>query len=326
MLSTNTYPEETNIAVWGPTQSGKDWLYKGFAQELEHFHSRFSDKFDFILQEKTGMGPFTPVIAEPPSNIVPTTYVEDYIHSFIRKPKPGYEDGKYTEGILTHYINFHNNRGADLVAAIMDRDRFEPTYLAITESKYLLILLDPLFDKSSKENLKPNENSTTSDDEGNEEYPEIALRPGISKEDYYKILTLLLKELTETKVPNRHIAICITKNDAIKIKSNNPWALLERVFGQRISRLFNSYRSTFNMEVFATSAAGYTKIRGVYQPNFSNGKLLHESNWDPFNCAAPFFWMFQHREIENIKNTSNFLNRDHNLRKYIPYPPPRQLF
>ncbi len=325
MTPIDIYPEETNIAVWGPTQSGKDWLYKGFAKELEDYYSPRAVDFDFILQEKHGTDPYVPVIAEPPKDIAPTTFGEDYIHSFIRRPKPGIMNSNYSASILTHYINFHNNRGADLVAAVLDRDRFEEAYFSITKSQYLLILLDPLFDKSSKEKLDSNEIiPVPSDDDDTNEYPDVALQPGIGKDEYFKILTKLLQTLAETQSASRYLAICITKTDAIKIKNNNPWALLERVFGNKISRLFNNYRTIFNMEMFATSAAGYTKVRGIHQPNFAHGRLVDENHWDPFNCAAPFFWMFQNREIEHIKRTSNFLNKEHNLRKYIRYPLPRQ--
>lgn len=317
------FPKEIDITVWGPTQSGKDWLYRGFAKELEYYN-HYNNELDFILQMKRGSDPYENVITESPSNISPTSVGEDYIHSFFRRPRHNNSGDNYSVGFMQHYINFHNGRGADLVAAIMDKDKYEQTYLSIARSQNLLILLDPLFDNTGREGLGLNENTLFMNTESIvDEYPEIALRPGLNKADYHKILGILLHELAESKVQNRHLAFCITKTDAMKIRGSDPWALLERVFGQQIFKLVNSYRNVCNIEAFATSAAGYTKVRGILQSNFANGKLIDETKWNPFNCAAPFFWIFQNREIEQIKNTSNFLNREHNLRRYIRYPTPR---
>ncbi len=313
-----TSPEETEITVWGPTQSGKDWLYKGFAKELEEYTLRSAD-FSFDLREKRRADMnFLPVMAEPPDDIHPTSIGEDYIHSFSRKIKPNKNDDPHKLSAYTHYINFHNNRGADLVAALLDPARFEQTFLSIINSKYTLIVLDPNFEKSENLSIITTENSQDSHDE----YPEIAVRPGMNKDNYYKILTMLLEALVDSGIPNRHLAVCITKTDTLKISSSNPWYLLERTFGQKIHRLFNNYRTTFNIEVFATSAAGYMTKRGKSEVNFINGKLIDREYWKPVNCASPFFWIFQNKEIENIKAKSNFLNRESNLRSYMRYPLP----
>jgi hypothetical protein len=325
MSQFNSLPQETEITVWGPTQSGKDWLYKGFAKELEEFTLRSQD-FIFDLREKRRIDlNFTPVLAEPPNEINPTSIGEDYIHSFTRKIKEnqGLDSNKLST--YTHYINFHNNRGADLVAALLDPARFETTFLSIIKSQYLLIVLDPNFEKT--EDLTPIESSDIDQSSNVDEYPEVALRPGMSKDNYYKILTMLLEALANYNSPKKYLAVCITKTDTLKISSSDPWYLLERTFGQKIFRLFDNYRRVFNMEAFATSAAGYATIKGKSTPNFTHsindhGKLLDSAHWRPINCAAPFFWIFQNRELEQIKLKSNFLNKESNLRNYKRYPLP----
>jgi hypothetical protein len=124
----------------------------------------------------------------------------------------------------------------------------------------------------------------------------------------------------------RYLAICMTKMDTTRFRDSDNWRLLERVFGSDIYKLITNYRTTFNIEVFATSAAGYfVNERGEHVPNFSNGRLVDIDEWSPINCAAPFFWMFENQEIERIRAASNLLNRESNLLKYIKYPPPRRI-
>lgn len=310
--------QPTEIAIWGPTQSGKDWLYKGFAKELEHYDQN-SEDFNFVLQERrVGSDQFKLSIATPPDDIRPTSYEEDYIVRFARKPKPGKNRDEILLSSHYHDINFHNNRGANLIASVLEySDNFEPTRLSIERSRYLLIVLDPNFDKTSPEGQTyfQDNNSDMQD-----EFPDIALHPGLSKENYYQMLLKLLEILSNANVPDRHLAICITKTDTLKITSYNTWSLLERAFGQKIFKLFNTYRNIFKIEVFATSAAGYIRKKGESVPNFAKGKLIDTENWRPINCAAPFFWIYQNKEIERIKLTSNFLNKEYNLRKYIKYP------
>lgn len=303
--------QETEIIVWGPTQSGKDWLYRGFAKELEEYTLRSND-FIFELREMhKGSGNFTPVTTDPPDDITPTAIGEDYIHSFTRKIKQDKKTDANKTSVYTHYFNFHNNRGSDLVAALEDPTRFDTTFSDITGSQYILIVLDPNFDKLENLSL------VGTPDIG---YSERALQPGMSKDNYFKVLTMLFNSLIEHNTPKKHLAVCITKTDTLRISNRDPWDLLARAFGQKIYRLFDNYRKDFNMEAFATSAAGYATIRGKPEPNYSKGKLIDADHWRPTNCAAPFFWIFQNKEIEQIKLNSNFLNKESNLRNYKRYP------
>jgi hypothetical protein len=322
--------QEDQIAVWGPTQSGKDWLYKAFAKELEYYNDNYPD-FRFELHaHPPGQDATKPVRFESP-HTPPTPFGESYNLQFHRIAVP--KDEAHQISTHVHRINFHNNSGAELLSFLMDPVRFEQALVPIKRSKYLLIIMDPDFSNTSS-SRKPSWSEETDDLQSINnhtsnrinEYPDIASKSGLSKEDYWEILTMLLQVLAESNSSKRYLCICITKTDILRRSGNNPQGLLEIVFGQKIYQLLNSYRAIFNIEIFATSAAGYFQNdKGEYVQNEAGGELIVPESWNPINCAAPFFWIFQNREIERIYQTSNFLNREYNLRKYIRYPPRRNV-
>ncbi len=80
-----TSPDDTDITVWGPANSGKDWLFRGFAKELEEYTLRSKDFiFDLVKTSKSNHN-FNKVLAELPDNIHPAFIEEDYIYAFSRK-------------------------------------------------------------------------------------------------------------------------------------------------------------------------------------------------------------------------------------------------
>jgi hypothetical protein len=323
--------QEDEIAVWGPTQSGKDWLFKAFAKELEYHNDRYSDFHLELREQRPGQDDTRLVVFSTP-NTPPTPFGESYSLHFHRIALQ--KDEAHQISTHAHRIIFHNNSGAELLSFVMDPGRFEQALVPIKRSKHLLIILDPDFSQISagREAFSRREESENQQSFINDtpdrlhDYLEIAGKSGLSKDDYWQILTILLKILAESKISKRHLAICITKTDILKRSGNNPWGLLEIVFGQKIYQLLNNYRSIFNIEVFATSAAGYyLNNKGESVQNEAGGELIVSEAWNPINCAAPFFWIFQNREIERIYHSSNFLNRENNLRKYIRYPPRRNI-
>jgi len=323
--------QEDEIAVWGPTQSGKDWLYKAFAKELEYYNDQYPEFRLELRAHPPGQDSTKPVMFEIP-NTPPTPFGESYNLQFHRIALQ--KDEAHLISTHVHRINFHNNSGAELLSSLMDPVRFEQALVPIIRSKYLLIVLDPDFSHipgsrkpsswSEEDEDRQSINNHTSD--RIHEYPEIASKSGLSKDDYWQILTMLLRILAESSSSKRYLSICISKTDILKRSGNNPHGLLEIVFGQRIYHLLNNYRAIFNIEIFATSAAGYyVNNKGEYVQNEAGGELIAPEYWNPINCAAPFLWIFQNREIERITQTSNFLNREYNLRKYIRYPPRRNI-
>jgi hypothetical protein len=345
--------KETEISVWGPTQSGKDWMFRAFARELDYYNDqeRFRKEFLFELHEKQ-RGETRTVLVDSddediiPEDIGPTAYAEDFVYEFHRKSQK--EDDAHRISAHVHRINIHNNSGSDLLSVLNNPRRFEETFIPLINSQYILIMLDPVFNEPSSES-RYNGKSDDLDDLGggfgDDDYLEgiparvesqtrqddvdvsdVALQPGISKHQYLQVLKKLFKLLAEQKNnPKRSLAICLTKMDTRKLAGSNHWRLLESIFGYKILKLIRNYETTFNIEVFATSAAGYYyNAKGKRVPNIKNGRLINTNEWEPVNCAAPFFWMFQNREIERI-GKSPLLSKGYNLKKYIKYPPRRNI-
>jgi hypothetical protein len=311
-------PEETDIAVWGPTQSGKDWLLRGFAKELDFYNNneRYSNGFLFELLEITDDGS-RQVIAAPPHDIAPTAKEKDYVYNFRRRAIR--QDEAHQISSHMHKINFHNNAGANLLGAAANQSKYESAFIPILRSKYLLIILDSTINQSANDMGIRTEND-------NDLETNIRQRPDINKEEYLRILAMLLQLLADSSIRDRQLAICMTKMDMTGSAGSNPWRQLETIFGQKIYNLINRYRGTFNIEAFATSAAGYYyNDNNQHSANFIGGQLIDAERWNPVNCAAPFFWIFQGIEIEKIRSTSNFFNREYNLNRYIKYPGHRNL-
>lgn len=304
-------PDDTDITVLGPANSGKNWLFRGFAKELEEYTLRSKDFiFDLVKTSKSNHN-FNKVLVDLPDNIYNASIEEDYVYAFSRKIKSVNEFEHYKTSTFAHYINFHNIRDEDLIAALLDPSRFTPPYASIVKSKFTLLLLDSTLVKGNS--VLDTEIAKVDD------HPEFALQPSFV-DSYCQVLNMLLKAMAEDNDHEKYLAVCITKTDTLGFTNSNSWKLLERVFGHKIFELFNYYRDIFRIEIFATSAVGYTIVKGSAVSNYSNGKIIDPIGWSPLNCAAPFFWLFENREIERIKSASNFLSREANLRNYKRYP------
>jgi hypothetical protein len=296
---------DTKIVLWGPTGAGKDWLFRAFARELDYYNA--TDE-DFTYELLDGRG--NPVETTPPDP-TPTDMPENYIYEFTRTWK--INDLAHKISSHRHRINIHNNKGSDLVAFLVDPEGFEEAFEIILSARSIIIVLDTYFSRSQgsptpaaqpQEEASPDQN-----------YPRIALESGLTPDKYLKILTELLRILAATGGPKRRLAVCMTKLDRGK-RHGEAEDLLKYIFGRKIYDLFMKYKSSFEIEVFATSAAGTILIGGEEKPNISaSGAILEETRWKPINVSAPFFWIFERSENERLK--ADKFNR---LSDYIEYP------
>jgi hypothetical protein len=116
----------------------------------------------------------------------------------------------------------------------------------------------------------------------------------------------------------RNLAICMSKVDLLDY-AGNPWVMLEYRYGQALRNLLERYRQSHNIEVFATTSAGYYYQKDKWVPNFAGGLLIDTDHWRPVNAAQPFFWIFERIERERLQQ-GFFLFQKQNLKLYIKYP------
>lgn len=328
--------------MWGPTKSGKDWLFKGFIKELEYFNSVYKD-FQMVLSEypRGQEQPKPKIVTGPESD--PTIFREDKNWLFERRPL--LQDDKHLVSGFKHRIIFHNAPGGELLESVHSKKRFQGTLNMLQKSRYILILLDPIFsiteeqqsletaiDQNHQDNGDGDEFQLLNDDNmknvGHAPYEQERKRAqtsGLNQEDYLKFLEGLLDELAlqQGNMPKRLLAICMTKMDQFQYADPDPWNLLLEVFGRHIYSLFQSRRGQFDMRIFPTSAAGFIHHMGNSEPNITGIKLRDKDEWDPINCSQPFLWFFSNSEKEKIQEASNFFFN--NINKYIPYPPSRNI-
>lgn len=313
----------SDIALWGPTGSGKDWLIRGFAKELEYFNREYPD-FSFELYDDDN----TPIITVPPSDqsVPGTIESEDFVLKFVRRPSSPKPDHPHIISAHTHNINIHNDKGANTIAGLIDQKTYEQTFRTIMNSQYVIVVLDPTYIvRGSNENklLPENSNGETSSMGSNtgDALPSIAQKKIYTADEYTQLVQYLLLALAkEESVKNRHLAICLSKMDKKGVRGNS-WDLLKRLFGQNMYDLLKHYRQVFEIEVFATSSAGFKKTKnslGTKSSNEDKGKLIDPSAWQPVNTALPFFWIFENKEKEKLNEGRNFFSSE--LKDYIEYP------
>jgi len=319
------------IAIWGPTGSGKDWLIRGFAKELQHFNREHPD-FTFELYDEDD----NPVMPVPPSKAViqGTLDPEDFVFKFVRRPTSQNPDHAHQISTHAHQINIHNDAGANLLAILVDPKGYEDTFQTMMDSQYVIVVLDPTYIsrkatqldikaeyKQRKEMDVEESDPDDYDMEDDNDKPELARKSKFTREEYAQIIHYLLMALSKNSPKKRYLAVCLTKMDKKKIRGN-AWSLLKRMFGQEMHDLLLTHKRVFEIEVFATSAVGFVKDKkdnmGVKVSNEVDGDIKDTSQWQPINTAAPFFWIFENKEKEKIKASDGTFSN--NLKDYIEYP------
>jgi MinD-like ATPase involved in chromosome partitioning or flagellar assembly len=314
--------EVTGIALWGPSGSGKDWLIRGFAKELQYFNQRDMDfRYELFVDD---FGKQFPVLVEPPYPMS-TPGAEDYLFRFSRVPV--LNDQAHIISAHSHIINIHNDKGGNLLGFLLDNEAFQQTFQTLLDARFIIVLLDPTsvkFHETLSQKQFPIQDNidsfVTNDNLFVDESPFLAINQQFTKSEYFRLLSLLFETISRKRdKEKRYIAICLTKMDKFNLRGD-PWNLLNRIFGQEITQLIKKYQYSLNIEVFSTSAAGYVNLQNSHISNEENGRIKYPDRWNPINTASPFFWLFEQKERELLQKPG-FLFRK-NLNQYIGYPRP----
>jgi hypothetical protein len=296
--------QEIGIAIWGPVGSGKDWLIRAFAKELDYFNRTIPD-FLFELTDEDG----NPINPTTPSKdvILPTAEAEDYFLKFTRRPKLENPDHSHLISAHSHSINIQNDKGGNLMAVLDNPEGHEYTYQTLIDSRYIIVVLDPTYISYKpildEKQIKDRQSSS------------IVEKESFTQSEYKAAIQDLFAIFSKETSKKRYLAFCLTKMDKKSVRGSS-WDLLRRLFGLEMYDLLLKHKRTYEIEVFSTSAAGFLRNPGTIGARLSNedrGSIKDENNWNPVNTATPFFWIFENKEKEKLKN-SGF------LKEYIEYP------
>ena len=329
----NTNHQES-IALFGPTQSGKDWLIRAFAKEIEKINQRRDQLFFYELMQVQRDNSLVPAIAYPPSGTAATTEAEDYLYQFTRRAV----NNRYQCYEHTHNIIIQNDSGGSLVSTILNADIFATTYHRLINARNLIIIIAPPESSSNKfqQTTPRDEVSSKIDDligrqsrqerSDSDFLPSIATHASWSVDDYQRFITLLFDALSRSNmaVGRRNIAICFTKIDQTRIQREDSEKVFYSFF-PGLRSLVQLKRKTDNVEFFQTSSAGFINStdelgRMIQAPNITGSNLRDEARWSPFGTTRPFFWIFESLEREYFERNYGGLRAIFNPRpEYPPY-------
>lgn len=333
-------PIQQRIVLFGPTQSGKDWLVRGFAKEVEQINLNSSLSFHYRLEEIISPDgkERRPAEVFPPENIPGTQQAVDFPYALSRKPKND-KDKRFQ---ATHNILVHNDRGDNFINALLypETDEYKQLVSLIDTTRNFIVVVgppetEPLNYRSQhlevpEDDLPRNPFAQPQEQERNmfDASPKYDVsRFTVSK--YERFIRELLSRL-RNKEPKRNVAICMTKADLDGLMLRDPEEYFFSTFSNLKGDIASFIHDGHKLKIFRSSAAGMLENidlqgRRIEEPNIEGGRLKDSNNWKPQGNARPFFWICQtiekeaiQKKPEGIKGLFNCLLKDKVI--YPPYP------
>ena len=297
-----------NIALWGPTGSGKTWLLHALNRELMWYNQN-DPEFDYHLIDRAG--DLLPFLAPTIHTLGPTSSFQDRLWRFQRRPKVGREaSAAHQISTYTHDIDVHDNSGVKLVDAVNNPRQHGLTTATLKNAVGVIALLDFTLLQTSPT--------------GQSQFLSQGARTELSKGEYSQLVQRLCEMiiLASNTTPTRYLSICITKIDQLKVR-RPPESLVEPLFGQQMGYVLRQYQHALQIRFFVTSSVGYYRPHRQRTANYdrANGSLIAPDEWEPYNVAAPFFWIFECIERARLSQERFKQSR---LDDYIKYPEPRR--
>ena len=280
---------QQDMAVWGPTGSGKTWLLQAFGRGLQQ--CKDDPHFSYHLISRN----LLPLTSSLPQSNNPTQNAEDRYWHFARRPRKN--TPAHRESAFTHEIALHDEAGQVLVDAVDQPDQQNLTRLTLQSADAILALLDPTLLQGSP--LAVAQLSSTL----------------YSQQEYLKMI-LALADLLASRDQPGYLALCVSKVDLTGLR-RPPEALVEIYFGQQMLELItDNTHPNLSIRAFACSAAGYYSENGYEHANFNSqtGDILYPARWQPYQVTSPFFWLFEANESQ--RREKHFFGEN----GYIGYP------
>lgn len=309
-----TSNDVNRIVFWGPSRSGKTWLFKAFLKKIQLLNDKLTgDGFEIKAQEKTTNGVWEDVRNIDGLTHEPTQGLTETLYRIVKK-KP----------LLP--INGTTNQNL----------RFLSDRVNIQSHEVLLIdNAGGLFQRGNRGTINQNQVDQALAKVHNASYIILALNSGDTTTGQGS-LAEDLRELSGILQGTRgkRIAACITKVDElgqsliISLYNRNKdelQGLLARSFGrqyaEQIKAEINVLSRNHEVELFATSSSGYYDENGkkVKNINSTGYELASVPQWNPEEVEKPFFWLFGQIERERLAyldkddKVFSFLMQKHNI-------------
>lgn len=313
------------IAFWGPSSSGKTWLMQSLARALLHISQEDPD-FEYALAQPEALAPVNAFQA--PQN-QPTSDASDRVWLFQRKVRPERDTPAHRLSAHSHSIVVRDAPGELLMQGVDN-----VVMLPLRDAQCVIAVLDHTL-------LASTAGAFQAQPQGAPLGQGLAGLFGAgaaaaaahgfggtfqySQAQYTQMISNLLQLLSSKPRPDRHVAICVTKVDQLKVMGRDPWQVVELYFGSEMVQRLRSHASYMRIEAFCVSAAGYLDTFRE-QPNYDPAThgLLAPDRWQPYAVEAPFFWLFAHLERRRLANGGGSLPRWYfkgdRLKHYIGYP------
>ena len=292
-------PLEQEIALWGPSTSGKTWLVYSLGKALMHLADPL---FEYKLWQVDTQG--KPVRANLTiADKKPNQKHQDEIWLFQRLPHEELVGSGRFLSTHTHRIKLHDLKGDDT------RELKEAvTTASLLNSPKILLMLDPTI-------TVPNQSKSLGS---------VAEEGKITQDKYCADVRRLFDHwVTADELPGRSVALCFTKIDQLNVQKRDPWQLIAAYFGQCMIDLLKDYEGAWAMKAFCVSAVGYLS-NGKANYDIATRSLDNLEEWRPYNVTSPFFWLFQESEKQRLQRAGNaaaqYFFNEQRSRKHASYP------
>jgi hypothetical protein len=286
----------TEIAVWGTPASGKSSLFMAFSASIYKYYQLSDVAYQLYNADNyEPVNPFwTPLMPRATERPTDTEYI------FTRQFSKGFKGASVSSH--SHHLILWDDKGENLMSVINDADNYKITAKRMSSADGIIVTLNPASISSESNRTRP--------------------FYSYSRPEYLQIVSNLI-DFVQKNNPTCYWAFCLTKMDLYPtLVKNEPWDVLREIFGQELHDFIKAKLPAENVEIFITSALGFTKEK---EPNYdyATGSLALANEWEPYNVEFPFFWIFEKLEIKRLsKIKTGFLSKNP-VSEYLQYPIPK---
>jgi GTPase SAR1 family protein len=273
------------IYFWGPSSSGKTWLFNAFIRRINQINDELTKRYPeygfqlLVLNEKHASQRINTL------NQIdfPTTKSIDYKHYTFSRACNNDDELFRLANVHTHELQMMDGRGDETTGTLPD---------GATESDRSNI-------KAAQQSLKEADCLIICVDRGNRAIE------GEAGENYLESLNRLI---TLPRKENQKVCVCFTKSDLYATDIAGFDATLTRIFGANGNRIGEKLRTLNNSTILnehfysVSSVGSYLNDKGNCVVNFDGEKVIDEAQWTPVNVELPFFYNFDIAERDILKH------------------------